>query len=331
MSADGPAQSVVFETGHNEMIHDAQLDYYGKRLATASSDKTIRIFEVEGDKQTLSATIAGHSGPVWQVAWAHPKFGNILASCGYDNKIIVWKEQSAGQWVQLWDDDRHEASVNSVAWAPHSFGLILAAGSADGNVSVWTHKQDNTWERYIFLAHKNGTTSVSWAPDLKAGSLLKTHPNSNNPAMFASKRLVTGGCDNAVRIWRYDDSQQQQAMAQGQDPSLYPAQWVMDKEFVDSNAFHKDWVRDVSWAPGIGLPSSTIASCGEDKKVIVWMEDEKGNWKTATIDFAHKVWRVSWSLMGNLLAVSQGDNKVSLWKESTDGEWKEVRSVEEEK
>jgi WD40 repeat protein len=26
--------------------HDAQLDYYGKRLATCSSDKTIRIFNV---------------------------------------------------------------------------------------------------------------------------------------------------------------------------------------------------------------------------------------------------------------------------------------------
>jgi hypothetical protein len=27
-----------------------------------------------------------------------------------------------------------------------------------------------------------------------------------------------------------------------------------------------------------------------------------------------KVWKVSWSIMGNILAVSQGDNKVSLWK-----------------
>lgn len=26
--------------------HDAQLDYYGKRLATCSSDKTVRIFNV---------------------------------------------------------------------------------------------------------------------------------------------------------------------------------------------------------------------------------------------------------------------------------------------
>ena len=26
---------------------------------------------------------------------------------------------------------------------------------------------------------------------------------------------------------------------------------------------HTDWVRDVAWAPNIGLPSSTIASCSQ--------------------------------------------------------------------
>lgn len=37
--------------------HDAQLDYYSRRLATASSDHTIKIFNVDGDNQTLVHTI----------------------------------------------------------------------------------------------------------------------------------------------------------------------------------------------------------------------------------------------------------------------------------
>jgi protein transport protein SEC13 len=37
--------------------HDAQLDYYGKRLATCSSDRSVRIFDVvEGQQQTASRT-----------------------------------------------------------------------------------------------------------------------------------------------------------------------------------------------------------------------------------------------------------------------------------
>lgn len=39
--------------------HDAVLDYYGRRLATCSSDKTIKIFEVEGDTHRLTETLKG--------------------------------------------------------------------------------------------------------------------------------------------------------------------------------------------------------------------------------------------------------------------------------
>ena len=152
--------------------HDAQLDYYGKRLATCSSDRTIRIFEVvdgkpvgegvvlkgsvygkdakdgygrttdrllfpprlPGDRQldrdrsddshsldshhdrTHTCThLAGffpiflsptttharllhsfrHTAPIWQISWAHPSFGSILASCSYDSRVYVWKETSS--------------------------------------------------------------------------------------------------------------------------------------------------------------------------------------------------------------------------------------------
>lgn len=37
--------------------------------------------------------------------------------------------------------------------------------------------------------------------------------------------------------------------------------------------------------------------------------------------FPDAVWRVSWSLAGNILAVSCGDGKVSLWKEGVGKGW----------
>jgi protein transport protein SEC13 len=36
------------------------------------------------------------------------------------------------------------------------------------------------------------------------------------------------------------------------------------------------------------------------------------------------VWRVSWSVFGNVLAVADGSNTVTLWKEAVDGEWAQV-------
>jgi protein transport protein SEC13 len=47
------------------------------------------------------------------------------------------------------------------------------------------------------------------------------------------------------------------------------------------------------------------------------------------LNFDSAVWRVSWSLSGNVLAVSDGDNKVTLWKENLRGGWECVKTVEE--
>jgi len=63
------------DTGHSDTVHDVQLDYYGRKLATASSDRTIRVFDVTGDQLAPLTTLQGHEGPVWQVSWSHPKFG----------------------------------------------------------------------------------------------------------------------------------------------------------------------------------------------------------------------------------------------------------------
>lgn len=95
------AAAVTFESGHADMVHDAQFDYYGRRLATCSSDRTIKVFELSGEHRQQIADLRGHEGPVWQVSWAHPRYGSLLASCSFDHRVIVWKEGPDGQWVQV--------------------------------------------------------------------------------------------------------------------------------------------------------------------------------------------------------------------------------------
>ena len=136
------------DSQHDDMIHDSQFDYYAKRLATCSSDRTIKIFEVVGEKYLLSSTLTGHEGPVWQIAWAHPKFGVLLASCSYDGSVLIHREAPQNTWSKVYEHKFHDSSVNSVAWAPHEFGLVLACASSDGRVSILEYKSD-TW--YIII------------------------------------------------------------------------------------------------------------------------------------------------------------------------------------
>lgn len=34
-----------------------------------------------------------HSGSVWRVTWAHPEFGQVLATCSFDRTVAIWEEQ----------------------------------------------------------------------------------------------------------------------------------------------------------------------------------------------------------------------------------------------
>lgn len=364
------SDSIPIETHHEDMIHDAQLDYYGKRLATCSSDRTVKVFDVvDGEPQKSSGgqVLKGHTGPVWQVAWAHPKYGHILASCSYDGKVLIWKEQQgqgqvSGTWAKIKEHNLHSASVNSISWAPHELGAILACASSDGKLSVLTFKNDGSWDADIFNGHAIGCNAVSWAPAVLPGSLISPIPptnasntslpssaapnqpaptslNANNSANPTSsttqytKRFASAGCDNLVRLWAFNPSS---------------STWVEECTL----AAHTDWVRDVAWAPNVGLPRAYIATAGQDRMVYVWTKDgPNGVWVKTALDpssissstpapvqsatnqgatggkFPDVVWRVSWSLAGNVLAVSCGDGKVTLWKETLKGAWECVNEL----
>ncbi len=62
-------------------------------------------------------------------------------------------------------------------------------------------------------------------------------------------------------------------------------------------------------------------------QVYAWTEKPGGGWdKKLVHDFRPvPVWRVSWALTGNILAVSDGNGAVTLWKESLDGSWQQVQ------
>ena len=42
----------------------------------------------------VNSFFKAHDGPVWNIAWAHPKYENVFATAGYDRFVRVWKEQN---------------------------------------------------------------------------------------------------------------------------------------------------------------------------------------------------------------------------------------------
>jgi protein transport protein SEC13 len=156
-----------------------------------------------------------------------------------------------------------------------------------------------------------GVNAVSWAPSGIPGAIARRDASG---AGTGARRFVTGGSDNEVKVWEFQ-----------------PQSGNYTNTVTLPNG-HGDWVRDVAWSPTL-LSKSYIASASQDKTVRIWTSTNPGDpasWQLSkTLPFEAVLWRVSWSLSGNILAVSGGDNKVSLWKENLRGEWEMVREVTE--
>ena len=138
--------------GGTSIIHAVVYDHYGHRVATCSSDQTIRVFDSSGVK---TAEWRAHSGSIWNLSWAHPEFGIALASCSFDRRVCVWEETTDGEevaalaeggasaskllpWVLRKEISDARDSVVDLQFAPHHFGqVLLAACSADGILRIY--------------------------------------------------------------------------------------------------------------------------------------------------------------------------------------------------
>lgn len=107
---------------HKDLIHDVAYNYYGDRMATCSSDQFVKVcqwsmvnecfsrgvtvfqcwclvlYQIwdqdEHGNWNLSAAWKAHSGSVWKVTWAHPEYGQVLATCSFDRTASIWEEIS---------------------------------------------------------------------------------------------------------------------------------------------------------------------------------------------------------------------------------------------
>ena len=104
---------------HKDLIHDVAYNYYGDRMATCSSDQFVKVTgpfyqfydtvsisiyysrssmqiwdQDEHGNWNLSAAWKAHSGSVWKVTWAHPEYGQVIATCSFDRTASIWEEIS---------------------------------------------------------------------------------------------------------------------------------------------------------------------------------------------------------------------------------------------
>ncbi|CAD8151519.1 unnamed protein product [Paramecium octaurelia] len=112
-------------------------DYYQNKIAQVTNQGTVRIFELinKKDKQMkrLAAEFQAHQGQINSMSWLSPKYENLIATCGQDNQIKIWKEQ-ANQWKVEKEIKLNNLQANIIQWAENKY--ILAVGYNNGYLEV---------------------------------------------------------------------------------------------------------------------------------------------------------------------------------------------------
>lgn len=308
----------VFATEHADSVTDVAVDPTGRLLATASEDRTIKIWSPSEPAAGSICTLEGHENAVLRVAWGPSKFGGSpLLSLGSDNRVILWKDTSGSGkgWSQVYSR-QFSSGLVSCAWAPQEYSEMFACCCDDGKVHI-VSKGPQDWSASFFDAHPSaGCTGISWAPCLPPSGLLqlpfsKQQQQQQTQFNMPFPRLVTSGNERSLRIWRYAP----------QDKS-----WVQETELTDMAT---RCITDVSWSPNVGLPFSYIAAGTDEGEVGIWLQDGfDGRWKATQLPpLSDPVSRVSWSSVGTFLLVTCENASVSMWKEGEDGVWQQVSTV----
>ncbi len=139
--------------GHGALINAVRFSPDGSRIASASSDRTTRLWQVEGGDPLV--VISGHRDDVNSVCWSPD--GDRVATASFDGTARIHRSSDG---VFLAELRGHESDVNSVAWQPG--GEMLATASDDRTVRLW----DSAGTLLATLCgHEDWVDSVDWSPD----------------------------------------------------------------------------------------------------------------------------------------------------------------------
>uniref|UniRef100_A0A1A8EQT8 Notchless protein homolog 1 n=1 Tax=Nothobranchius korthausae TaxID=1143690 RepID=A0A1A8EQT8_9TELE len=115
-------------TGHSALVNQVLFSPDTRLLASASFDKSIKIWDGRTGKYLTS--LRGHVGSVYQVAWSADS--RLLVSGSSDSTLKVWDVKTGKLNMDL---PGHADEVYAVDWSPD--GQRVASGGKDKCLRIW--------------------------------------------------------------------------------------------------------------------------------------------------------------------------------------------------
>jgi len=320
---------------HNDSVSAISFSPDGKRIATASWDKTSRVWDTTTGKEL--ANIA-HEDAIWDVAFSPD--GNYILTASEDRTARVWNASNGEEVTRV----AHDLYINAAAFSPD--GKYIASASGDNTARVWEaiggreikriiHK-DNVWDvafspdgNYIVTSSFDNTSSV-W--DLAKGphvaGFIFEHEVPDVAYSPDGKYIAVAIYDNTARVFEVisgkeiarfvNDGWVEKVKFSPDGKRLATASWDNTARVWDiangteiTHVLHDDSVIDVAFSPN----GEYISTASMDKTAKVW-EVASGN-EVSSIRHGDIVNSVTFSPDGKNIATASVDHTAGIWNAFT--------------
>jgi WD40 repeat protein len=328
--------------GHEGGVRCVAFSPDGARIATASSDKTARIWDGASGEEV--AALLGHNDTVSAAAFS-PDGARILTASG-DHSARLWSAATGAPIAVL---DGHAAWIDAIAFSPDSARVVT--GARDQTARLWDAA---TGAQIAVLKHIDRATSVAFSPDggrvltsdrhgarlwdAATGAeiaSLRGHADTVVAVVFSSdgSHIATASYDNTARLWRASDGSEI-AVLRGHSDNVARVAFSHDGTLILTGSWdntarlwdgstgaeravlsgHTGRIESLAFSPD----NTRVATASHDKTVRVW--DVDAGEQIATLQ-GHEgpVTSIAFSPDGVHVLSGSDDGTARIWHAASEG------------